>query len=171
MRAATLSQARVFVSSPAALTNAQAGARSEILRELDALDMETFAIDRSQYTSVPWQQLRHAVASAHGMVVCGFGQLHVIAGEWRPGTSEARRACEWYPTPWNQIEAGLAIMARVPVLVTADGEVNDGVFSVDVWGDCVFGLSAHSDTLARNEVLARWATAVFARTVARPGQT
>ena len=140
------------------------------MRELDARDMETFTIERSQYTSVPWQQLRDAVASAHGVVVCGFGQLHVIAGAWRPGTDEARHAHEWYATPWNQIEAGLAIMARVPVLVTADGEVTDGVFSADVWGDCVFGLSAHSDTLARNEVLARWAAAVVTRTMARTGQ-
>lgn len=133
--------------------------------------METFAIHRRHYTPVPWQQLRDAVASAHGVVVCGFGQLHVTAGEWRPGTEEARPAQEWYATPWNQIEAGLAIMARVPLLVTANGQLSDGVFSTDVWGDCVFGVPAHAATSARNEVLDRWATAVLARAAGRPAQS
>lgn len=167
MTAAAVRHSRVFVSCPAELTIEQQTARRDVVRELHDRQIETFILNRTQYETIPWQQLRHVVASADGVVVFGFGQLHVIAGEWRPGTTEARPAAEWYPTPWNQIEAGLAIMASVPVLVTGDIEVTDGVFSPDIWGDCVFGLPMHSDPPLRRRVVDRWATAVRARATGR----
>lgn len=137
------------------------------MRLLDERGMEAFSLSRSHYARVPWQQLREAVARADGVVVFGFRQLHVGAGEWRPGTVEARSAADWYATPWNQIEAGLAIMARAPVLVSGDIELSDGVFSPELWGECVFGLPPDSNPDERSKVLDRWATSVVARATGR----
>ena len=145
----------------------QSTARTALLRELDDRQMDTFGLGRDDYAPVPWEQLRRAVTTADGVVVLGFRQLHVALGEWRPGTSEARTAAAWYPTPWTQIEAGMAVMADVPALVVADAEVGDGIFAPDVWGGRVFGLPASADAAARREILDAWAAAVSARALRR----
>ena len=151
------------------MTEMQSITRAALLRELNDRQIDTFRLDRDDYAPVPWGQLRRAVMTADGAVVLGFRQLHVTLGEWRPGTSEARTPAAWYPTPWTQIEAGMAVMAEVPVLVVADAEVSDGVFAPDVWGGRVFGLPAGADETARREVLDAWAAAVSARVLRRTG--
>jgi hypothetical protein len=158
----------VFVSCPATLTDSQIEARELILRELDERPIGIIRIERSDYMEVPWEQLRQTISNADGVVVFGFRQLHVATGEWRPGTDEARAIAGWYSTPWSQIEAGLAIMAELPVLAIADPELTDGVFSSDVWGDGVFGLTLHmenGDWAFSAQVFESWLAAVSARAV------
>jgi hypothetical protein len=143
-------QPRVFVSSPATLTDTQAIAQSTVLDELGQREMRTVRLQRSQYAPTPWNQLRTAVAHSDGAVVFGFRQLHIETGEWRPETGETRSGDGWHATSWSQIEAGLAIMASLPVLVTADPEVTEGVFAPDVWGENLFGV--------RHDRIGQWET-------------
>jgi hypothetical protein len=134
--------------------------------------MVMLSVERSQYVNAPWDQLRTSLARADGAIVFGFRQLHMAAGDWRPDTPEARSAAGWYPTAWNQIEAGLAIMARVPVLLTPDPDVTNGVFAADVWGDNVYGFprpSANGDLDFTDVAFTRWAEAVREQALRRTG--
>lgn len=170
MTAATRERPQVFVSSPATLTDAQAAAKNVILNELERQQIGTIRVERSQYARTPWEQLRTAISRSDGALVFGFRQLYVATGEWRPDTEEARSGAGRYATAWNQIEAGPAIMARLPVLVTQDPEVTDGVFSPDVWGDQVFGLpqlDAGERTSTFLAVFGAWVSAVVGQSLRR----
>lgn len=132
---------RVFVSRPAVLSQEQDLRCQRWLRHLGLLGFEPFALDRGCYDAVPWDQLRAAVREADGVLVLGFRQLHVNQGVWRPETSECRAAARWWGTPWNQIEAGLALTAPLPVLVAPEDGVAEGVFCPAAWGGNLFGVN------------------------------
>jgi hypothetical protein len=62
-------------------------------------------------------------------VVFGFGELNVADGQWRPRTAdEAKVGGQAYPTAWCQIEAGMAVMFNLPLLLVAEPKLNSGVF-------------------------------------------
>lgn len=131
---------RVFVSRPALLTSEQDARLRQWLRFLESLDLEPFTLDRDSYGEPPWEQIRTAIGGADGLLILGFGQLHVRDGVWRPGTVESRDVADCWGTPWNQIEAGFGLMARVPVLVAHEAGVAEGVFCREAWGGDLFGV-------------------------------
>jgi hypothetical protein len=133
------------VSRPAVLSAGQTTAYRRWLDHLAALDFAPSTLTRAEYESIPLEQLRKAIAAADGALVLGFRQLNVEQGVWRPDTTEMTPWSGWLATPWNQVEAALAIMARVPVLVAPEGGVTEGVFSSHVWADGLYGVDLHLD--------------------------
>jgi hypothetical protein len=96
--------------------------------------------------------------------------MQTRAGDWRSNTEEHRSAAGWYATTWNHIEAGLAIMARLPVLLMADPDVVDGVFSRDVWVENVYGvprLSVDDDLDTAHQSFQAWVRAVRGQAIRR----
>jgi hypothetical protein len=155
--------ATVFVSRPAVLTPNQEAIYAQWSDGLAALGFSLVTIPRASYAASPWAQLRRALAHANGAVIFGFRQVVVESGSRRPGTAEQESAVGSYGSPWNHIEAGLAAMADLPILVVPEGDAREGVFSADVWRDGVYG--AHIDVWtagegAQGRSLRDWATAV-----------
>lgn len=69
------------------------------------------------------------VKMASGMVVFGFKQTHIIEGYYRPGTEETKHWTDkWLPSPWNEIEVGMAAMKDIPVLILKEKGINTGIF-------------------------------------------
>jgi hypothetical protein len=161
-----VTSARVFISRPAMLTDRQATAKRAWTKLISSLGFAPLHLDRRDYQDIPWEQLRSAIRSADGALVLGFRQLSVASGALRPETPEALPAAGWYPTAWNQIEAGLAVMAALPVLVAPETGVTDGVFCPQVWGDQVSGLQVDFRTLG-SEVLYEPALQSWAADVCR----
>ena len=63
------------------------------------------------------------------MVVFGFKQTHVIEGYYRPGTEVTKHWTDkWLPSPWNEIEVGMAAMKDIPVLILKEKGINTGIF-------------------------------------------
>jgi hypothetical protein len=110
---------RVFVSRAAVLGPAESGIAAQWSAALEGLGLAPVELTREEYLVPPWPQLRALVRSCQGVVVLGFRER---------------------PTPWSHVEAGLGIMAGLPVLVADEGAA-EGVFSPDVWGDEVRGVS------------------------------
>ena len=127
----------VFVSRPSAVTRPQRELEKAWLTGLAGFGFAPMMLLRDDYASNPWAQLRHAVSAAQGALILGFRQLRVDRGEWRPDTLDAREVEGWLPTPWNHVEAGLAIMLGIPVLVVPEDGIVEGVFSSDTWGSGV----------------------------------
>jgi hypothetical protein len=170
---------RVFVSRPAVLSKEQDVRSQQWFRHLASLGFEFFALERSSYDIVPWNQVRSAVEEADGVLILGFRQLQVDQGLWRPGTTECRLAPRWWGTPWNHIEAGLALMTPAPVLVAPEEGVTEGVFCSELWGGNLFGAALEvnlehgpvpaEDNGARSRAaVAAWAQAVKDRGSSRP---
>ena len=154
--------ARAFVSRPTTLTPEQEATCGEWLGAIRALGVEPVDVARADYERSPWRQLSDAIRSADGALILGFRQLEVLDGRWRPGTHEASRPEQWWATPWNGLEAGLAIMAGKPVLVAADDGVCEGIFAPEVWGSGVYGLSLGAALDPIPPQLEAWADAVHA---------
>jgi len=76
-------------------------------------------------------EVRRLLRGCDGAIIIGFPEVTVPNGIWRPGTSEEAELKDFaLPTAWVQIEAGMAAMAGLPVLVMHEGELNVGVFGV-----------------------------------------
>lgn len=107
-----------------------------ILHELERLDLEPRAIGRSDYPTI--LPLREVLVLAHhcsGGVILGFEQFRATAGTWKPGIPKAQRKLaepESFPTPWNQLEAGILFGLRLPLLIFKEATIGGGVFDPGV---------------------------------------
>src|SRR4051795_12967973 len=107
----------VFVSSPTSLSPSQEAARTVIIRQLDDNDLEARTLGRSDYpTELPLREVLTIARHCAGAVILGFRQVRADAGIIKPGTREARHipAPIYFPTPWNQLEAGILFSLGLP---------------------------------------------------------
>lgn len=67
-----------------------------------------------------------------GGVILGFEQFQTTSGTWKRGTKEAThlQAQETvsFPTPWNQLEAGILFGMGLPLLIFKEKGISGGVF-------------------------------------------
>ena len=121
----------VFVSAPTALNEKQEAARRLILRELEHSHLEWRALGRSDYpTEFPLREVLTIARHCAGGVILGFVQFRAEKGLSKPGTSEEKRisAPANFPTPWNQLEAGILFSLGLPLLVFREEGISGGVF-------------------------------------------
>jgi hypothetical protein len=130
----------VFVSCPTQLNSEQNKSRQLILRFLDDLQLEARALGRSDYPKdVPIREVYVIAKHCHGGLILGFEQFKASAGVWKAGTAEAKRLTKAnvsFPSPWNQLEAGILFGLKLPLLIFREQEVYGGVFdagSTDVF--------------------------------------
>ena len=125
----------IFVSSPTELSPEQNKARNVILDFLDDLRIEPRALGRSDYPKdVPLKEVYVIAKHCHGGVILGFEQFKATSGIWKLGTKEETRIAKGkpvsFPTPWNQLEAGILFGLKLPLLIFRESEVFGGVFDV-----------------------------------------
>lgn len=111
----------VFVSRPGSLAPHHEPVWAEWQARLTDADLKVITIPRMSYMTPPWPQFRAAMSEVDGALVLGL----------RRSTHDL--------SAWNQIEAGLAVMAGVPVLAAAEVADRDGVFAADIRGGGVYG--------------------------------
>ena len=74
-------------------------------------------------------EIQRLMSDCAGAVIFGFKELEIHDGVWRLGTPEEKDVKEVYlSTPWNQIEAGMAVMLGLPMLVICQRGVSGGIF-------------------------------------------
>ncbi|MER5526296.1 hypothetical protein ABT075_17105 [Streptomyces sp. NPDC002677] len=160
---------RVFLGAPSILTPQQQPDLERWVAWLEHRSCEVVRVTRDSYGADPWRLLTGLFSHSDGVLLLGFRQLDARSAVWRPDTKEEARSPDWWTSPWLQLEAGMAVALRVPVLVAPETEVEDGVFHPDVWGTHVQG-TALTDPGATAD---RWLTAVREhrdrRTSAGPG--
>jgi uncharacterized protein YjbI with pentapeptide repeats len=124
---------RVFLSKPGILDNQQRQFVHSISSMLEEQDMVCEALERSEYPKFgTLAEVRRLMGGCAGAVIFGFVQLRVLYGVWRSGTAEETRVKDvQLPTPWNQIEAGMAATYGLPVLVVCQPGVDSGIFDFD----------------------------------------
>jgi len=125
----------VFVSSPTQLNSLQKQSEGIVLAILDDLQLEPRALGRSDYPKdVPLKEVLAIAKHCHGGVILGFEQFRATAGAWKPGTKEERKVSRSnpasFPTPWNQLEAGILFGLKLPLLIFREAEVYGGVFDL-----------------------------------------
>ena len=125
----------VFVSCPTALSPAQEKAQDLLMEELELLRLEPRALGRSDYpTDLPLREVLVLGTHCSGGLILGFEQFFAKDGVHKRGTSEEITVDNGiaYPTPWNQIEAGILFALGLPLLVFRDERIKGGIFDPGV---------------------------------------
>jgi hypothetical protein len=124
---------RVFLSKPGLLDDEQRQFIDSIISMLDKQNFVSEVLERSEYPkSGTLAEVRRLIGGCNGIIIFGFHQLNVQNGTWRPGTVEETPITDMYlSTPWNQIEAGMAVMRGLPILLVCPPAVADGIFKLD----------------------------------------
>jgi hypothetical protein len=125
----------VFVSCPTALSKAQEAARKIIVSELDQLGMEQRALGRTDYPSdFPLREILVLAVHCSGGIILGFEQFLSESGVAKRGTTREKTVDQptSFPTPWNQIEAGILFTIGLPLIVFMEEGISGGVFDTGV---------------------------------------
>jgi len=67
-----------------------------------------------------------------GAIILGFEQFRSTTGEFKRGSSKAKPAdtAVTFPTPWNQLEAGILFSAGLPTLIFKEPGISGGIFDL-----------------------------------------
>lgn len=125
-------QVKVFLSTASALTAAHRALVDLIATSLEDDGFEVVRLSRDKYNpDRHLSEVREAMAACTGVVVIGLPELVLLSGVWRQGTEDEQVLTRRHlPTPWNDLEAGIAVGLGLPVLSVRAGCDEHGVFSL-----------------------------------------
>ena len=153
----------VFVSCPSVLNDRQETSRRIIMDELQLFGLEARAVGRSDYPiDFPLREVHLLARRCAGGLILGFEYFRADGGIWKPDTAESRRAAGTvpFPTPWNQMEAGILFCLGLPLLVFREGEVSGGIFDNGVSDAFIQNMpppdSSPALKASLHEVFGRW---------------
>jgi hypothetical protein len=149
----------VFVSRPSVVTAEQAVLCHRTLDLVAGYGFQARALSRGAYERDLWTQVGELLRSVDAAVILGIRQLRVVDGYWREGTADERPAAAQWSSPWMQIEAGMAVMTGMPVLVLTEHGVAEGIFDPQCWVGPVFGARL-SDDAGVASAADEWARAI-----------
>ena len=122
----------IFVSKPNALTQTQSDFYLEFLKLLEERSLVPRTLGETDFpNNAPIHAVRDLLNKCDGVIVLGFRQMLIEKGISKYQTSkESIIDYSFLPTAWNQIEAGMAFMCNVPILILCEDGVFSGVFDV-----------------------------------------
>ena len=151
---------RIFFSMPGKMTPEENILVRDIETRIKAKGYEVVYYERKKYKNFgQLGNIRTFIAGCHGIVVFGFKQLEIKQGIFRPSTSEREIWNQkWLPTPWNEIEMGMALMLGLPVLIIKDEEISFGFFDGKISEIFISILSTNDDfkQLEENGSFIQW---------------
>jgi hypothetical protein len=122
----------VFVSAPSAknLTRSQRDRYRTVIEILGDMGLEPRALGRSDFpTELPLREVLQIARRCSGGVILGFvqeeGEVVIRPGVGRKDPQPVRKS---YPTPWNQLEAGILFGLDLPLMILKDQEISGGIF-------------------------------------------
>lgn len=125
----------IFLSRPTKVTERQSEFILNLEGRLTSAGLIPQTVGVNQFgNEAPLMTVRRLMEQCHGAVVLGLAQLRVITGIAKPGTSAERPVRSLYlPTPWNQLEAGIAFALDLPLLILhEEGVQPDGIFDPQI---------------------------------------
>lgn len=137
----------VFVSKPGYVGYQDQQKIASVLAKLEDEGIDSVALERPDYPSFgALGELRRMVTGCVGMIIFGLPDLQIEKGSWRTGTPE-ETAVEnsAFATPWSQIEAGMALMQGMPILVVCEKPVRDGIFENSLTGPGIYYVSTEDN--------------------------
>jgi len=125
----------VFVSCPTSLSKQQEKSYRLIIEILEDLQLEPRALGRGDYPAeLPLREVYTIARHCSGGIILGFNQFETNSGTWKKDTPDEKNQNEYiaFPTPWNQLEAGVIYGLKLPLLVFRERTIKGGVFDVGV---------------------------------------
>ena len=123
---------RVFLSGPAVVTAQQQALVDRVAHLIEEHDGEVVRLSREDYpASGSCAEIRRLMGGCTAAAIVAVPQMVVREGTFRGGTPEAAPVRDTaFATPWNQVEAGMAIALDLPVMVVRSQVEAAGVFAM-----------------------------------------
>ena len=158
----------VFVSSPTALNAKQERSREALMHFVEEYNLEPRALGRSDYPAeLPLREVRVIARHCAGGIILGFEQFQATAGSWKRGLGKAKGEKKLgknesvaFPSPWNNLEAGILFGLDLPLLIFKEPTISGGVFDNGVTDVFIHkipsGRISRSDQDSLKEVFLKW---------------
>ncbi len=120
----------VFLSAPTVLNPAQQVVYDQILRCLDEEGLQPRALGRSDFPqSDPVTEVYYVARACYGGLILGFSQIDFPSGILKRGSPAEKAVGQIaFPSPWNQIESGILVALKRPLLVFVEEGITGGIF-------------------------------------------
>jgi hypothetical protein len=125
----------VFVSAPSPdnLSPAPEQSSTIIHKLVTRYNLEWRALGRSDYPNdLPLKEVLRMVKHCSGGIILGFEQFRSVKGLLKPGSPNSKTVSTpiSFPTPWNQLEAGILFSSGLPMMIFREPGISGGVFDV-----------------------------------------
>jgi hypothetical protein len=157
----------IFGSCPTHLNERQDKILRTIWRELNGVGLEWRSLGRTDYPNeFPLREVLTMARHCAGGLILGFSQFVTDKGTWKKGTPFAKeqKGPVSFPTPWNQLEAGILFSLRVPLLVFREKNLSGGIFDLGVTELYIHEMPpwkpSKKERMRMREVFRKWAANV-----------
>ena len=156
----------VFMSAPTSLSHDQESVRNRIVKLLKSQGLEPRALGRQEYpTDYPLREVAVIAKHCSGGIILGFEQLRVQNGIAKRGTDDERIITDArFPTPWNNLEAGILFGLGLPLLIFREEGLGGGVFDNGVTDIFVQNMppavASRGDQEELRELILKWQSRV-----------
>jgi hypothetical protein len=155
--AASLMRIPIFLSSPSwkNLNPDQTEIRKLVEDQLRKLGLEPRSLGSSDYPKeYPLKEVLVIARQCSGGVILGFEQFRATRGSWKKAKSKVITKPVPFPSPWNNLEAGILFGLRLPLLIFKEENIEGGVFDHGVTDVFVHKMPPPGITLFRQAGLA-----------------
>jgi hypothetical protein len=157
----------VFVSTPNCLSQKQIEVYQFFLNELSRNGLEPHTLGQTlQPTQNPLHEVLVLAKHMCGGVILGFEQFCSTDGVSKPDTEKQVKISnpKYFPSPWNQLEAGILYTLGLPLLILKEPTIDGGIFDHGVtrWytHTLPFGEPPEAQKQTINSLLGDWKSQV-----------
>lgn len=119
---------KVFFSMPGSLTASEEALTIFYQKLLDNKGIESIIYRRDHYPKdSQLTKVKESIQQSNAMIAFGLKQIEIKSGRLNPDKKDYQEDL-WLPTPWNEIEVGMGVMANLPILLVRDDKIEIGVF-------------------------------------------
>jgi hypothetical protein len=135
-------------------------------------NLEPRALGRSDYPAeFPLREVIVIARHCAGGLILGFEQFQATLGTWKRGTKGEKKLASHesisFPTPWNDLEAGILFGLELPILIFREEGVSGGVFDNGVTDVFIHkmpsGRPSGHDKESLKQVFLKWNARVSSR--------
>lgn len=118
----------VFFSMPGTKTATEEALILYYQKILEKRGMNVKYYERDHYPKDgQLSKVKQDISQSDAMIAFGLKQIEIKSGRLNPDKKELEENL-WLPTPWNEIEVGMGVMANLPILLVRDDKIEIGVF-------------------------------------------
>ena len=150
----------IFFSMPGSLSK-QAEVITKDYRDfLEGKGYKVLYYEKDEYPEFgQFNKIRQSITNSSAMIAFGFKQINIKQGVLHPYTAnEVEIQDKYMSTSWNELEVGMGLMNKLPILLVKDKDIDSGVFDSKLSEAFVATITAdyNSRELEYNQILKNW---------------
>ena len=148
----------VFFSMPGTLTASEEALILFYQKVLEDKGIDVKCYKRDHYPKdSQLTKVKQTIGQSDAMIAFGLKQIEIKSGRLNPARKDYQEDL-WLPTPWNEIEVGMGVMANLPILLVRDDKVEIGVFDKVISEYKIKSLSSATPLadIENNEEFIKW---------------